>query len=396
MSAEQPSSSEPTPSEPSELPSDAVVDTSSNQTEVDLESAKPPEPSPDLVVNASSEQTASDVKAAALSEVVEPEPSASVEARSTAARRPRPANDEILPQTLLRLLGEAVVSAQPIVKQQGIKALKGTIHLLEQAIERLEAEPAPKQASKRAPASSTQPRPSKQTRSVAADSLQGQFQTLRRQLWRSWQGVLRQLRDRLPASINRKWSDQALTGAIVGAVVLLLWSTSIFLPDRSQPTTAVKAPPAETIVTPPSPVPMPMPIPPVVKAPDVPKPIESSPPTVVPSPSPPLKLTPEQTLIARIQNQVAAISNQYANGLVESVQANFRSSRLIVHISDGWYGLSRSQQDKFASEILSRTQNLDFLKLELVDGAGKLLARSPVVGTEMIILRRTTDAAQAV
>jgi uncharacterized small protein (DUF1192 family) len=298
---------------------------------------------------------------------------------------------------LLRLAGEAVVAAQPLVKQQGIKALKGTIRLLEQAVERLEAEPALKQAPKStAPAASTRSRPGKRTQPLEAEPLQGQLQTIGRRLWRSWRGVLRQVRDRLPASINRKWSDQALTGAIVGGVVLLLWSTSILLPDRTQPTTVAKAPPAETVVPSPSPVSTPIPIPPIVKAPEAPKPIESSPPPVVPSPSPPpLKLTPEQTLIARIQNQVAAISNQYANGLVQSVQANFRSSRLIVHVSNGWYGLSRSQQDKLARELLSRSQNLDFLKLELVDDAGKLLARSPVVGTEMIILKRTTEAVEA-
>jgi hypothetical protein len=112
-------------------------------------------------------------------------------------------------------------------------------------------------------------------------------------------------------------------------------------------------------------------------------------------PSPPLKLTPEQALIARIQDQVAAISNRYASGLVQSVQANFRGSRLIVNISDDWYSLSRVQQDKLASELLRRSQDLDFLKLEMIDGTGALLARSPIVGAEMIILKRATAPEQA-
>lgn len=393
MSAEQPSS-EPTSPEPSELASDITADTSSDQAEADLESAKASEGTQDAVVGTLSEQIAADLEAVQPPTIAEPSPD-SIKARSTPSRRPRPTNDEILPQTLLRLVGEAVVAAQPIVKQQGIKALKGTIHLLEQAVERLEAEPAPRQPSQRASAPPTPSRSGKRTQPIEAETLQGQVQASGQRLWRSWRGVLRQVRDHLPASI-RKWSDQALTGAIVGAVVLLLWSTSILLPNKPQATTVANAPPAETVVTEPSPAPTPIPIPPIVKAPEAPKPIESSPPSITPSPPPPpLKLTPEQTLIARIQNQVAAISNQYANGLVQSVQANFRGSRLIVHLSDGWYGLSRSQQDKLASEILKRTQNLDFLKLELVDDAGKLLARSPVVGTEMIVLRRTTDAEAA-
>jgi hypothetical protein len=146
----------------------------------------------------------------------------------------------------------------------------------------------------------------------------------------------------------------------------------------------------------PEPTPSPTPIPPLVQAPEAPKSIEISPAPSKPSPPPPpLKLTPEQALIARIQDQVAAISNRYANGLVQSVQANFRGSRLIVNISDDWYSLSRSQQDKLAGELLRRSQDLDFLKLEMVDGAGTLLARSPIVGTEMILFKRTNDVTEA-
>lgn len=330
-----------------------------------------------------------------------------VRARSTPARRPSPPNDEILPQTLLRLLSEAIVAVQPPLKQQGVKALRGTIRLLETAVERLDAEPAPKQI-RRAPAPemasekplppSSRPRIGKLAPLLSTATLREKFRTVGRQLRQSWRGVLRQLRDRLPASINRTWSDQALTGAIVGMVVLLLWTTSTLLPDQPQPTTIATSPPGKVAPSPAPtlvPMPTPTPLPPLVKAPEAP-PVEISPSPVAPSPlPPPLKLTPEQTLIARIQNQVGAISNQYANGLVQSIQANFRSSRLLVYVSDGWYGLSRSQQDQLAGELLSRTQELDFSKLELVDGAGSLLARSPVVGAEMIILKRANKATAA-
>jgi len=326
-----------------------------------------------------------------------------VRARSTPTRRPSPPNDEILPQTLLRLLGEAIVAVQTPLKQPGIRALRGTIRLLETAVERLEAEPAPKQirraaapemASEKPLPPSSRPRTGKLAPLLSTATLREKCRTLWRQLRQSWRGVLRQLRDRLPASINRTWSDQALTGAIVGMAVLLLWTTSTLLPDQPQPTTIATSP-AEKVAPSPAPTPTPTPLPPLVKAPEAP-PVEISPSPVAPSPlPPPLKLTPEQTLIARIQNQVGAISNQYANGLVQSIQANFRSSRLLVYVSDGWYGLSRSQQDQLAGELLSRTQKLDFSKLELIDGAGTLLARSPVVGAEMIILKRANKATAA-
>ncbi|MBW4581430.1 MAG: hypothetical protein KME42_17815 [Tildeniella nuda ZEHNDER 1965/U140] len=328
-----------------------------------------------------------------------------VSQRSTPTRRSSSENDEILPQTLLRLVGEAFVAAQPPLKNQSIKALRSTIQLLEKTVERLEAEPVPKQARKRAPASSkasenalpssSQALTNKRAPTFSTDALGEKYRAFWQQVWRSWRPLLRQIRDRLPAAINRKFSDQALTGAIGGILILFLWTASSLLPAKPQPTTIAKTPPAETVI--PSPIPAPTPIPPLVKAPDVPKSVEISPAPSKPVISPPpLRLTPEQALIARIQNQVSAISNQYASGLVQSVQANFRGSRLIVNISDGWYDLSRSQQDNLAGEILRRTETLDFIKLEMVDASGKLLARSPVVGSEMIILKRSNALSEAV
>jgi hypothetical protein len=59
-----------------------------------------------------------------------------------------------------------------------------------------------------------------------------------------------------------------------------------------------------------------------------------------------------------------------------------------VKISDIWYNLEKSQQDKLAAEILQRSQELNFIHLEIVDYQKKIIARSPVVGNEMIIFNR--------
>jgi hypothetical protein len=96
-------------------------------------------------------------------------------------------------------------------------------------------------------------------------------------------------------------------------------------------------------------------------------------------------------LIAQIQDQVADVSDRYVNGLIQSVQANFRSSRLTVNAGDGWYALTEMQQDKLANELRDRAQQLNFVKLDLADSEGALLARSPVVGTEMVVLRRSNS-----
>ena len=327
--------------------------------------------------------------------------------RSTSAKRTPPEKDEILPETLVRLLGEAVVATLPLLKQQSIKTLRSTINLLETAVERLEAEPTPPKRKAPAPAisenvlpPSSKPNTGRLAPTLSTGGLWEKFQMAWRSLWRSWRSLLRPLRRRLPVSINRNFSDPALTGTIAGLIAIVVWATGTLF-DRPQPTvvSTPSTPPPIVAVSPsptPEPIPSPTPIPPLVQAPEAPKSIEISPAPSKPSPPPPpLKLTPEQALIARIQDQVAAISNRYANGLVQSVQANFRGSRLIVNISDDWYSLSRSQQDKLANELLRRSQDLDFLKLEMVDGAGTLLARSPIVGTEMILFKRTNDVTEA-
>lgn len=175
--------------------------------------------------------------------------------------------------------------------------------------------------------------------------------------WAWWNRVLPKIRRLLPASLQTQLPDAVLTGAIATILVLFLWLTpSLFF---SKPRTQVATP---------------LPSPPSL-------PSSSSP----PSPKP----TPEQPPIALIQEQVAEISNQYANGLIQSVQANFRANRLTVNVSDGWYELSETQQGKLANDILKRVQQLNFSKLELADSGGTLLARSPVVGSEMVVLRPT-------
>ena len=98
-------------------------------------------------------------------------------------------------------------------------------------------------------------------------------------------------------------------------------------------------------------------------------------------------LTPEQILIAEIENQVAQISDRFASGLIKSIQANFRTSDLKVKITADWYTLEKSQQTQLLAEILQRSQELDFSHLEIIDSQDRLIARNPVVGNEIVIFQ---------
>ncbi|MEH1971473.1 hypothetical protein [Nostoc sp.] len=271
---------------------------------------------------------------------------------------------------------------QPFWKAKIIQLLQGTIGVLEVTVEKLETAPPP----------GTEETPS-----------------FLQQLQLRWGGLLRTIRLFLPSNLSTKLSDTALTGIVTGIAVILVWTTTTVFTGK--PTEVATIPPVEevpaptpTITTPPESVaPEPQPPEKITPPPEVQQPpeeitppepeIEPEPePIPTPTPTPTIELTPEQALIAAIENQVAEISDRIASGLIKSIQANFRTSNLTVKISDDWYTLKESQQDKLAAEILQRSQELGFTHLEIFDSQNRLIARNPVVGTEMVIFKRQTTS----
>ncbi|MGL6284107.1 MAG: hypothetical protein ACRC2J_17015, partial [Microcoleaceae cyanobacterium] len=103
----------------------------------------------------------------------------------------------------------------------------------------------------------------------------------------------------------------------------------------------------------------------------------------------PIKFTPEQYLVISIKNQIADITNRYGGGMVDSIQVNFLSGLLVIQVTDDWYDLDKTAQNQLANNLFKQAQDLDFTKLQIADNTGKLVARSPVVGEQMIILARS-------
>lgn len=258
-----------------------------------------------------------------------------------------PEQEQPQPQTPAPQPPEQPVASQhlpqkpSVIKVQTVKVLKFTIQLLERAVEKLEAPPG------------AQPQPS------ALDSL-----------WEGWLGVLRQVRSLLPASVSEKLPDWGLSGAIAGILALVLWTGSALLSPK--PAEVAQVPPPSGVEAPPE-----------LTAPEEPAPVAAEP---VPQPQP--ELTPEQRLIASIQEQVAEVTREYAEGLIQSIEANFQGSLLVVKVGDEWYNIAESRQNKLAAEMFARAKQLDFSKLDITDVKGSLVARSPVIGGEMIIVRR--------
>ncbi|MBD1847101.1 hypothetical protein H6F89_27595 [Cyanobacteria bacterium FACHB-63] len=248
-----------------------------------------------------------------------------------------------------------------------------------------------------------------------------------------WRKLLSVIRDRLPANLSGKLGDRALSGIVAGAIVVLFWFTSsLFASKPPQPVQVASRPPVtipiqptqfptdlttpeaapEIVSTPveeiepaevpvveeiePAEVPVaetpvePSTIEPIVEP--VPEPIVEAPqpePVAEPISTPPEpELTPEQKQVAAIQSQVMEISDRFIGGLVMGVEPQIDRARMKVRVSEDWYRFNAEQQDQFANELWARSQTLDLPRLEITDAQGSLLARPPIVGETMIILKR--------
>ena len=348
-------------------------------------------------------------------------------------------------QQITQTLQQQWEQVKPVLKTQSAKALRVTIRSLETAAEKLETDSPKQSTSGTATTQDTSPttgtKPATQLNvsellersrpflaklqtwaTTALEKLQPQIERL--QAW--WTKTLPQIRNRLPASLNEKLSDRALTNLAIATVVfLVLTINSVLSPSQPKATQVAKVPisqrvpPAELTAPPDLSAPeaeIPVAIAPALEptAPEAPEPVvvEPEPPAIAEAPEVPSELTapeapepvevtepealeppepvlsPQEQILASIQAKVAEVTNPYAEDLVQSVKTNLVGNRLTVALSDRWYSLQTSQQDQLASEVLAKARTLDFTKLEITDTTGKLIARTPVVGSGMVIVQR--------
>ena len=228
--------------------------------------------------------------------------------------------------------------------------------------------------------------------------------------------ILEKVRAALPEAVERRLPDSWLKGAIAAIVVVLVGSIAIALvPGKPAEVAVEPREPTEVVeVEPPQ---LPGPIKPPLQAPEAPditkpepelekpeleepeleEPLETAPelePELAPELEPELapelepELTPEQILIAGIKSQVADVTRDYGD-LILGIKANFSASVLQIQLSDRWYELLPANQDKIAAQMLEESGKLDFRKLEIISSQGSRIARSPVVGSQIIILQRS-------
>jgi hypothetical protein len=195
-----------------------------------------------------------------------------------------------------------------------------------------------------------------------------------------WRKGLRWVRSQLPPQWQRRLSDEVMTAIALGLLVLLLALWNPFgggkatQPVAEAPTTSPAAQEPDQI--------------PEATGPEADTPDLAPAPGISALPDP----TPEQSLIADIQDKVSSISRSFAAGLVQSVEVNLPENRLIVNLGENWYGLLEEQQDDISQSIFEQVQQLDFKTLQLRDPDGVVVARNPVVGSNMVILHRSRSS----
>ncbi len=196
-----------------------------------------------------------------------------------------------------------------------------------------------------------------------------------------WRRVLRQVRSWLPIQWQRTLSDELMTAIALGVLILwlVIWNP---LGKQTAPAKVALEAPGQAAPTQPQDGERGARIRLTDNGDDV------APDSTVAAPAESLEPSPEQSLIADIQARVSTISRSYAVGLIQSVEVNLPQQVLSVNVSNAWYGLGAASQDRIAQDIYTQAQGLAFDKLQLRDAEGVVVARNPVVGTSMVVLKR--------
>ncbi|MEM6434882.1 MAG: hypothetical protein AAF773_13690 [Cyanobacteria bacterium P01_D01_bin.115] len=192
----------------------------------------------------------------------------------------------------------------------------------------------------------------------------------------AWQRLLRGIRGRIPAAANL--SDSVLSGLLIGILVLLLTLINGVRPP------AVAAPP-------PAPEPTSSPELPAIPEVEVPasRPATPTLPDAASSPLDTAAAALQSDRIANLQAQLTDSTILNAKRVIDSVQADFTANRLTLIVNGDWYRLSDYDQTQLAQQLMTQAADLAFTTLELQTTTGELIARTPVIGDEMVIFSRS-------
>lgn len=97
-------------------------------------------------------------------------------------------------------------------------------------------------------------------------------------------------------------------------------------------------------------------------------------------------ISPEETLISAVRSQFSTLASQYPAGLISNLELDNDRQLAIVTLGNLWASLTGDQQQQVAQSLWQQARVYQMAKVEMRSASGNLLARSPVVGSDMVIV----------
>jgi hypothetical protein len=97
-------------------------------------------------------------------------------------------------------------------------------------------------------------------------------------------------------------------------------------------------------------------------------------------------ISPEAELVQSVQSKLQAVASKYPAGLISNLELAEEQQLAMVVVSNQWFNLTPAQRQQTAQSLWQQAVDYQMTRLEVRAMDDRLLARSPVVGGEAIVL----------
>ncbi len=97
-------------------------------------------------------------------------------------------------------------------------------------------------------------------------------------------------------------------------------------------------------------------------------------------------VSPEEALISAVRSQLSTLASQYPAGLISNLELDNERQLATVTLGNLWASLPGEQQQQVAQSLWQQARTYQMAKVEIRSNTGNLLARSPVVGSDMVVI----------
>jgi hypothetical protein len=111
-----------------------------------------------------------------------------------------------------------------------------------------------------------------------------------------------------------------------------------------------------------------------------------TPPIIVQQPAPVNTPSPEAALVEAVKNRSQALAGLYPVGLIADLELDADRGLATVIVGNLWFSLTPAQQQQTAQSLWQQARNYQMSGLEVRATTDRLVARSPFVGDEAILV----------